>query len=91
MTFQKFNFYNFVDNLPVLYQHRLLLEIAFSQKVTFVIKFEKQGFRLKNSNIKAMLDTGEILVFAEDPGVPINPAEYGFEVTNSVAFKFSMQ
>lgn len=38
-----------------------------------------------------MLDTGEILVFAEDPGVPINPAEYGFEVTNSVAFKFSMQ
>lgn len=38
-----------------------------------------------------MLDTGEILIFAEDLSVPVVPAEYGFEITNSVAFKFSMQ
>lgn len=38
-----------------------------------------------------MLDTGEILVFAEDLNVPVIPAEYGFEITSSVAFKFSMQ
>lgn len=38
-----------------------------------------------------MLNTGENLMFAEDLNVPIIPAEYGFEITNSVAFKFSMQ
>lgn len=38
-----------------------------------------------------MLDTGENIMFAEDLNVPINPAEYGFEITSSVAFKFSMQ
>lgn len=30
-------------------------------------------------------------MFAEDPNVPGNPAEYVFQVTSSVAFKFSMQ
>lgn len=38
-----------------------------------------------------MLDTGEIVVFAKDLSVPVIPAEYSFEITNSVAIKFSMQ
>lgn len=38
-----------------------------------------------------MLDTGENLMFAEDLNVPIISAESGFEITNSVASKFSMQ
>lgn len=38
-----------------------------------------------------MLDTGENLIFADDLNIPIIPAECGFEITNSVAFKFSMQ
>lgn len=38
-----------------------------------------------------MLDTGEVLIFAEDLSVPVIPTEYGFEITSSVAFKFSMQ
>lgn len=38
-----------------------------------------------------MLDTGEILIFAKDLSVPVIPTEYGFEITNSVALKFSMQ
>lgn len=38
-----------------------------------------------------MSDIGEILLFAEDLSVPVIPTEYGFEISNSVAFKFSMQ
>lgn len=38
-----------------------------------------------------MLDTGEMLILAEDLSVPVIPTKYGFEITNSVAFKFSMQ
>lgn len=38
-----------------------------------------------------MLDTGENLMFVEDLNIPIIPTEYGFEITSSVAFKFSMQ